>query len=95
MAIREALLLFRSTVPFLLLRRTNKSYKCLPIEDGDGADDCEKVEDALERLRERRVERDEVEGAGIWVGGTIIGEDVHLQVHESRDKESKMTYISM
>ena len=46
-----------------------------PIEDGDGADDGEEVEDALERLRERRVERDEVEGAAISVvvGYNIIG----------------------
>ena len=50
----------------------------LPIEDGDGADDGEEVEDALEGLRQRRVERDEVERAVGLVGRHVIGEDVHL-----------------
>ena len=50
----------------------------LPIEDGDGADDGEEVEDALEGLRQRRVERDEVERALGFVGRHIIGKDVHL-----------------
>ena len=44
----------------------------VPIEDGDGADDGEEVEDALEGLRERRVERDEVEGAAVAVRVAIL-----------------------
>ena len=50
-----------------------ESTQLLPIEDGDGADDGEEVEDALEGLRQRRVERDEVERAVGFVGRHVIG----------------------
>lgn len=40
----------------------------LPVQDGDGADDRQEVEDEVEGLRQRGVEGDEVENVGVAVG---------------------------
>ena len=47
----------------------------VPVKDGDGADDRQEVEDEVERLRQRRVERDEVQRLSL---GLTVSKDKDL-----------------